>query len=112
MDKLTKYREVIRSILTEHSRIQFSYGEMRLETVFDSDSDRYVVVVFGRDHDGHRVNFCLIHIDIIDGKIWIHIDVTEDGVANELVAAGISKQEIVLGFKPPHLRKYTEFAPA
>jgi hypothetical protein len=30
----------------------------------------------------------------------------------ELVAAGIPKERIVLGFKPPEQRKHTEFAVA
>lgn len=37
---------------------------------------------------------------------------TEDGIANELVEAGIPKEEIVLGFHEPGVRKYTGFAVA
>lgn len=53
---------------------------------------------------------CLIHLEIIGNKIWVQCDNTEDGIANELVAAGIPKQDIVLGFHEPEVRKYTEFA--
>jgi hypothetical protein len=35
---------------------------------------------------------------------------TEEGIANDLVAAGIPKGHIILGFKAPEIRKYTEFA--
>jgi hypothetical protein len=54
----------------------------------------------------------LLHIDIIDSKLWIQHDGTEEGIAGELVAAGIPKEHIVLGFKPPEQRKHTEFAVA
>jgi hypothetical protein len=37
---------------------------------------------------------------------------TEDGLALDLVRAGIPKQEIVLAFHPPHRRPYTEYAVA
>ncbi|MGB3207023.1 MAG: element excision factor XisI family protein, partial [Crinalium sp.] len=37
-------------------------------------------------------------------------DFTEVGVANELLAAGVPKQDIVLGFQAPYKRKFTEFA--
>ncbi|WP_372478204.1 element excision factor XisI family protein [Nostoc mirabile] len=57
-----------------------------------------------------RVHGCLIHIDIIDGKIWIQRDGTEEGVATELVKAGITKDRIVLGFRSEELRKDSEFA--
>jgi hypothetical protein len=59
-----------------------------------------------------RVHGCLVHMDIIDGKIWIQRDGTEDGMALDLVRAGIPKQEIVLAFHPPHRRPYTEYAAA
>lgn len=57
-----------------------------------------------------RVYGCIIHIDIKDGKIWIQRDGTETRVANELVTAGVPKQDIILGFHAPYKRKFTEFA--
>jgi XisI protein len=52
----------------------------------------------------------LIHLDIIDRKIWIQQDGTEIGIANELVDLGISPQQIVLAFKTLERRKITDFA--
>ena len=43
---------------------------------------------------------------------WIQQDGTEDGIATDLMVAGIPKERIVLGFKRPESRKYTEFAVA
>jgi hypothetical protein len=54
----------------------------------------------------------VLHIDIIDGKIWIQHDGTTDGAAETLVAAGVPQEAIVLGFQPPERRKLTAFAPA
>ncbi|MFM7904363.1 MAG: element excision factor XisI family protein, partial [Microcystis sp.] len=50
--------------------------------------------------------------DIIDQKIWIQHDGTEDGIADELVAAGIPQNQIILAFKSPEIRPYTGFAVA
>jgi hypothetical protein len=61
---------------------------------------------------GKRVHFPLVHIEIVDGKVWIEKDNTEDGVAEELVQAGMPKSHIVLGFCPPEVRKHTEYAVA
>ncbi|MGL5064037.1 MAG: element excision factor XisI family protein [Microcoleus sp.] len=33
---------------------------------------------------------------------------TEDGIIHEFVSAGISKDCIVLGFRSPEMRKYTD----
>jgi hypothetical protein len=59
-----------------------------------------------------RVHGALIHVDIVDGKIWIHRDGTEDGIAGELEEAGIPKSAIVLGFREPDVRPYTGYAVA
>ena len=62
--------------------------------------------------DNRRIHSCLIHLNIINGKVWIQRDGTEDGIAGELKQAGIPKDHIVLGFKRPEVRKYTEYATA
>ncbi len=79
--------------------------------MFDRSNDRYLLVNVGWDR-GRRVHGSLVHIDIIDGKIWIQRDGTEDGIANELVSAGIPRDHIVLGFRPAEVRPFTEFAVA
>ena len=40
-------------------------------------------------------------------KIWIQFDGTSTGIALELVESGIPKEDIVLGFRPPHIRPRT-----
>lgn len=56
-----------------------------------------------------QTHACLIHIDIIDAKVWIQRDGTEYGIANELVDAGIPKEHIVLGFHEPNVPQHTGF---
>ncbi|MFM6911441.1 MAG: XisI protein, partial [Dolichospermum sp.] len=51
-----------------------------------------------------------IHIDVINQKIWIQYDDTEEGIANDLIAAGVPKEDIVLGFRHPRIRPFTTFA--
>ena len=60
--------------------------------------------------DGNRrVHGTVIHIDIIEGKVWIQHNGTPRRIGEEMVAAGIPREAIVLGFQPPHARKYTGF---
>lgn len=117
MDTIEHYRQLIRDILTEHTKIPYSYGDIQFETVFDREQDRYLVMILGREPVptfsptvSRRVHGCLIHVDIIDGKIWIQRDGTEEGVAMDFVRAGVPKDKIILGFKSEEMRKDTEFA--
>ena len=106
---LSRYREIIESILTEYTKIPYAYGEIQTEAIFDRDRDRYLLMNTGWDL-GQRVHWCLVHVDLIDGKFWIQRDGTEHGIATELVDAGVPKEKIVLAFKPLEMRRYTEYA--
>jgi hypothetical protein len=111
MDTLDAYRQIIENVLMEYTNIPYAYGDIHTEPIFDRQSDRYLLVNVGWE-GGRRIHSSLVHIDIINGKVWIQRDGTEDGVASELVTAGISKDKIVLGFHPAEVRKYTDYAVA
>ncbi|MBN1427300.1 MAG: XisI protein, partial [Anaerolineae bacterium] len=49
---------------------------------------------------------------IIQDKIWIQRDGTETGIANDLLAKGIPKDHIVIGYHDPEVRQHTDFAAA
>jgi len=51
----------------------------------------------------------VIHIDIIDGQVWIQANNTDRLIAEELVAAGVPVESIVLGLQPPDVRPYTAY---
>jgi len=109
VDQLETYRQLVKGIIREHAQYKPAVGEFDIETVFDDDCGHYALVYTG--WLGHRrMDGSVIHIDIRNGKIWIQHDGTEDGVANELLAAGVPHNQIVLGFKPAYRRPLTEFA--
>jgi hypothetical protein len=111
MGRLEEYRRSVERIFEEYAAIPYSHGELTCETVFDRAQDRYLLMTFGRDR-GKRVHFTLAHIDIVGDKLWIRWDRTEEGIATELVALGVPKEDIVLGFKSERMRQDTEFAVA
>lgn len=111
MENIERYRNTIERILDQYTQIPYAYGDTHTEAVFDRINDRYLLVNVGWDR-GRRVHGSLAHIDIIDDKIWIQRDGTEDGIANELVSAGIPRDRIVLGFRPAEVRPFIEFAVA
>lgn len=97
--------------MTEYTKIPYAHGDIQFETVFDRESDRYLLMILGRENE-RRVHGCMIHIDIINGKLWIQRDGTENGIANELVRSGVPKDHIVLGFRSSEIRKHSGFAAA
>ncbi len=67
-----------------------------------------------RKHGSHVVVYYypVIHIDVRDDKFWIQHDSIEGGMALDLIAAGIPKEQIVLAFYPLEARLHSEFAAA
>lgn len=108
MDTITQYRQHIKTILSEHARLVWD-NRITAETIFDTEQDRYQLVYVGW-RNSKRVYGVVLHLDIIDNKIWIQQDGTEIGIANTLVELGVPKENIVLAFDPPNLRQYTDFA--
>lgn len=109
MDTLENYRNIIKDVLIAYTKIPYSYGDMVSKTVFDTINDSYLLITLGWD-GVNRVHGCLVHIDILDGKIWVQRDDTEDGITYELEEAGIPKDKIVLAFHPLNIRQHTGYA--
>lgn len=111
MDSGPDIKEIIKRLLNEYAAYKISYGEVETETIFDDVKGHYQLM-----HQGwigqRRIHGCLLHVDIRDEKAWIQHDGTEEGIANELVEAGIPHDRIVLAFHHPDTRKYTDFAVA
>lgn len=102
------YRQHIQNLLTEHSKLVWD-KRIQAELIFDTERDRYQLVYVGW-RNSRRLYGVVLHVDIIDGKIWVQQDGTEVGIANKLVELGVPKEDIVLGIDPPDMRHYTDFA--
>jgi len=107
MERLN-YKEIVQTILEGHAR-NHPNNQTEVKLIFDTERDHYQVINIGWQ-ELTRIFGCIIYVEIKDGKIWIERDGTEIGVANELVEAGVPKQDIVLGFKATYKRKFTDFA--
>jgi hypothetical protein len=101
--------EIVKRIIREYAAIRPSHGDIDVETVFDEEGGHFEMVYAGWD-GSRRIHGSVIHVDIRDGKIWIQHDGTEDGIATELLEAGIPAEQIVLAFHHPRKRQYTGFA--
>jgi hypothetical protein len=102
-------KQTIINVLQDYIDFLGNDPNTQSQLVIDGEHDHYLLVETGWQNK-RRIYGTLIHIDIIDQKIWIQQDGTEEGIANELVKLGISPNQIVLAYKSPERRKITEFA--
>jgi hypothetical protein len=106
---IEKYRELIKYIIEKYSCYDDEDRDVETHIAFDMERDLYLMFHIGWRGE-KRVYGCVIHIEIKDGKIWIQRDGIEGGVANELIEFGVPKSDIVLGYRSPYMRQFTELA--
>jgi hypothetical protein len=109
MDRAERYRVIVRRLIEEYASYKPSHGQIETEAIVDPERDHYEVMHV--DWDGvRRVHGCVVHIDIRGGKVWVQHDGTSRPVVDELLEAGIPREDIVLGFHPADVRPLTAFA--
>lgn len=112
MDRISRYRQVIESVLKEYARLFNHQPEgVDVVAVCDEATDTYAIVNVGWDGN-ERLNMTSVMMRIVNGKIWVEEDRTMYGFVDELLEAGISRDDIVLAFQPPQMRQHTQFAVA
>src|ERR1700712_2610677 len=99
MDTTSTYRNIIKQIIFRYARLRPSHGDIRLDQVFDETHDRYALMQVGWDR-GRRVRGNLLYITLQDGKIYIEYDGMEHGIKNNLIALGVSEEDIILASLP------------
>ncbi|MGD1700213.1 XisI protein [Dapis sp. BLCC M229] len=85
MDKLDLYRQLIQELLTARAKLRSANDPIKSQTVFDREGDHYQLINLGWKDNNTRIYGCVIHVDIIDGKIWVQHDGTEEAIATSYI---------------------------
>ena len=110
-NKLKKYETAICTILKQYADIKYANIVGGNQLITDREHFHYQIVTMG--WEGNQfVHDCPIHLDIIDGKIWIQHNMTEWELGEMLEEQGVPKSDIIVGFLSPDLRQYTKYAVA
>lgn len=110
MDTRLKYQRIIKKILQEYcDERNLIPDPYHSDVLFDDERGHYLLLDRGWNGEKY-LHVTPIHIDLIQEQVWIQYDDTEEGVATDLLEAGVSREDIVLGFRHPKIRPYTNFA--
>jgi XisI protein len=97
MDKLNRYRQIIKEVIAQYANFKPSHGDIRLDTVFDESQDRYGLMQVGWDK-GKRIRGNLIYLTLSAEKVMIEYDCMESGITQYLIDRGIAEEDIILAF--------------
>jgi XisI protein len=111
MERLNQYRDIIKSFLEDSITGSSEDPNFETQLICDRDRDHYQLVSLG--WQGHRRFYSvLIHLDIKDGKVWVQKNDTDRLIAQELIALGVVREDIVLGLQPAYARVDTGYSVA
>lgn len=99
----------INTILEDIAQPGKPSGELEYQLIMDHERQHYQVVVLGWQ-GMKRLHGIVVQIDVKGDFVWVQADNTDYGVADELVRLGVPREQIVLGYVPPNVRKQTGFA--
>jgi hypothetical protein len=109
MERIASYRLVLEQSVARLAASPPGHGAIETLALCDREQDQYQVLQFGWDGD-RRIFTVLVHAHLRAGRIWIERDGTAEGLAAQLVAAGVPAEAIVLAFYPAWKRAFTDFA--
>ena len=113
MDKIIRYRKLIQELLSQEADLVNRVSHSGLETfaLFDETRDQYLLLRSGWEHK-KRIRNITVYVRLLDAKIRIEEDWTEEGIAAHLLKAGVPREDIVLGFHAPEMRQLPEMVMA
>ena len=112
MDKVAKYRQIIETLLSKRLKTRLANNpDAQPHLIRDPEKDEYALLWVGWSGKSYRHGL-MFHLQIINGKVWIHEDRTDYDIANRLIEEGIPKSDIVLGYVAPYIRDSAGFAAA
>ena len=100
MDKILNFQNFIIKALTVFCEKGPKNKSYKYQTILDKENHHYLVQSIGWKN-GIRVYKVLIHFDIIDNKIWVQENRTEEDFQNELQEFQILKEDIIIGYLEP-----------
>lgn len=116
MDKIDLYRNILIEALENYAAIGSAQHSRHPNTfdvhlLFDRERDHYQVLGLGWNGN-HQTYLVIFHFAIQNGKVWLHRNVADYDILEDIEARGIPKEDIVLAFQPPAVRPYSGYAVA
>ena len=104
MDRTERYRALIKELLTEVAEYTPPTENIRTDICFDDERGHYQIYYIGWEND-ERILDVIMHMDLIDGKIWVQENATDIGLNEIFFRSGVLYEDIVYGTEPPYVRE-------
>ena len=102
---LSSYQTAVINILSEYAVFMANADKhLSFQTLFDNERHHYQISVVGWENN-QRIYKNLIHIDLIDNKIWVQNNNTQFDLLEDFEQHHIPKNDIVNAMIPERKRQ-------
>ena len=111
MDKITKYKKIVRSLVEEIVALSPKEEDgVENQLITDDEHGHYLYFGVGWENNGQNWFYAtFVHVDVRpNGQVWLQHDGTDLKVGATLLERGILRNDMVIGFQPPFARVETE----
>lgn len=110
MEKINKYTKIIEKFFQEYINERFnSIQPLEYQMIIDEKRLHFQLIYLGWEQEDF-VHNVVYHFDIINNKVWIQKNETDENVAPQLMKLGVPNTDIVLGMQPLEYRQFTGYA--
>lgn len=94
MGTMMNYADILTKVMRDEERFQPSFVPVKIVPVCDPTSRQFLLVAVGWE-GRRRVDNILFHAQLIDGQVVIETDLTEEGLKQTLIEAGIREEDFL-----------------
>ena len=102
MHKTKQYQAAILAVFHDYDTAWGNAGGLENRIIADTQRNAFVLLTFGWQNSDIYTHLLCFHLEIKDGKVWVHENNTDVMVAVKLIEHGVSPEDIVLGFVEPY----------
>ncbi|HEX4948348.1 MAG TPA: element excision factor XisI family protein [Blastocatellia bacterium] len=93
MDKVERYRQILQRVLEDFANWLTPTGPIKILPVCDTVRHEYLLISLGEEN--HRREHAIVfHARLRNGLICIEADWTEEGLSDDLIAAGVDEKDL------------------
>ncbi|MDX2043523.1 MAG: element excision factor XisI family protein [Acidobacteriota bacterium] len=108
--KLNRYRQILQQVVEHHAVMPAEPEHIESLPICDPVHGDYLLMDVDRSPKGSGA--VVFHLRLKDGKVQVECDGIEDGIAQDLIEAGIPAEDIVFTFYGNKPQPYYELAAA
>lgn len=98
MDKITKYKKILKEEMEYQATIPFSNAkDLETHLIINKEETEFIILKLGWVNKIFKHGL-LFHFEIKGEKVWLYKNHTDIDIGSRLADKGIPKSDIVLGF--------------